>query len=222
MPNCDIIPSVISTNGLETVSPRSETAWGNPRTRKPSAAPESIWLDAPASIETPPPFNPSVFTTNGRAFFSPKNSKLAPCDSRASISPAIGRERMGSSQSNLYFPPLRSAARAVTNLAAVPALPTCSCAHEFGGCPPGDSISMLFSKRLRFTTYPRRARQSAIISVSRENSAPSMRVLPPARAARIIARFVRLFEPGGKTEDAHLNPKGFIAISVSIVFRACP
>ena len=213
IPNCAITSIVILTNGFETVPPSRTTDIGESANAETISNAESIWLDALASIETSPPFSPQVRTTNGNEFSAPRNSNCAPCDFSAFISPAIGRARIASSPSNLYLPPFLSATSAVIKRAAVPALPTFSSATELGICPISDSISIVFSYLSRFTTYPSFVRQSAIISVSREKSAPSRRVLPPSSAASSIARFVMLFDPGGRIDAAHLNVKGFTTIS---------
>ena len=112
------------------------------------------------------------------------------------ISPAIGRWRMASSPSKKYLPFSDSVRKAVKKRAAVPAFPTCSLASLAGIFPARPITLMVWSGLSTSMVKPSCLSEVIKISVSRLKRAPRKRVSPSARAAKIRARFVILFDPG--------------------------
>ena len=158
---------------------------------------ERSWEEADASTSRRPSF-PVVCRVNGKPFAAEPSGATArqPAARRASSRPRIGRARMASSPSSSYEPPGASARKAVRNRAAVPALPTWSFARSRGMRPPRPTIRTVPAGSSSPTSKPSARRAAMRIRVSRLKRAPEKTVTPSARAARMSARLVMLFEPG--------------------------
>ena len=94
----------------------------------------------------------------------------------------------------------------------VPLLPTYKSAPLAGSWPPQPTTRSGFVAGDRSMVIPKRPSASIISRVSSLSRAPTSSDSPPASAAQTSARFVMLFDPGGRILP-RTGPPGRISIS---------
>ena len=172
---------------------------------------------APATSARPPGRPRARISTGGQSFSSRQVTSAPSCRS-ASIRWPIGRCRILAVPSSRKSP-CPSVAMAVKNRTVVPLLPTNRSAPFLGIRPPQPSTRIVARSVSWSTTSPSWRKASPINRVSSLSSAPASVDVPSASAAQTSARFVMLFEPGGRIE-AYSAPVGRMAI-VSVMGPCC-